>query len=169
MSRGPWSDDSSLGEMSHYFLTGKRPKTVQIKWEDAPGETHVPGGKRERGGGWYLVPRGWMQWACFQPETFTEREAYIWSMEQAAFKAHGQWFNGSLIEVNRGEFVTSHHKMMESLGWSEKKVRNFIRRMIKLGLWAKRGAHKGATAPTIIEVCNYEDFQRPSRVSGEAK
>lgn len=115
--------------------------------------------------GWFLMPRKWMKWSCFKPEPFTEREAYVWSMEKAAFKPHPQWFNGSQYHVNRGEFVTSQHGMAQEFDWTEKKVRNFTDRMVVHGFWAKRGAYKGKTAPTIIIVCNYEEYQHPSRAT----
>ena len=119
--------------------------------------------------GWYLLHRGWMNSQDFRPEPFTDREAYLWSIEQAAFQDHRQWFNGSQYQVERGEFVTSFNTMMSSLQWSEKRVRNFIKRMIRSGKWARRGAHHGAKAPTIIIVCNYDAFQSPGRLAGEGK
>lgn len=105
--------------------------------------------------------------STFRPEPFTEREAYLWSIEQAAFRPHRQWFNGSLYEVDRGEFVTSLHTMEAAFQWSEKRVRTFMRRMLRAGKWAKRGAHSGAKAPTVLSVCNYDSFQFPVLGEGE--
>ena len=105
----------------------------------------------------------------FRPDPFTEREAYLWSIEQAAHKPHRQWFNGSQYEIRRGEFVTSLHAMMATFGWSEKRVRLFVGRMEKREKWAKRGAHRGAKAPTVLTVLNYDEFQRPPREWGEGR
>lgn len=117
--------------------------------------------------GWFLMHRGWMGSPDFKPEPFTEREAFAWSIEQAAHTAHGQWFNGIQYPVDRGEFVTSLHAMMTAFGWSEKRVRGFRERMCKAGKWAKRGAHTGAKAPTILTVCNYALYQAPAKLKGE--
>lgn len=118
--------------------------------------------------GWFLMHRGWMQSSDFQREPFTEREAFLWSIEEAAHSPHGQWFNGSRYEVGRGEFVTSLHTMKAAFRWSEKRVRGFRDRMIRCGKWTKRGAHSGAKAPQVITVCNYALFQAPAKPSGEA-
>jgi hypothetical protein len=59
--------------------------------------------------------------------------------------------------------------MMAALGWSEKRVRGFTQRMVKAGKWAKRGAHSGAKAPTILTVCKYALFQSPPKDKGEGK
>lgn len=104
----------------------------------------------------------------FRPEPFTDREAYLWSIEQAAFEEHRQWFNGTLYTVGRGEFVTSIHAMAKAFQWTDKRVRGFAERMSKAGKWAKRGAHEGAKAPTLLTVRNYDVFQSPKRAKGEA-
>lgn len=109
--------------------------------------------------GWYLMHRGWMASPDFQAEPFTEREAFVWSIEQAAYKAHDQWFNGSQFSVERSEFVTSIRKMAATFGWGEKRVRLFMARMAKRQKWALRPAHEGAHGPTILTVCNYDRFQ----------
>ena len=109
--------------------------------------------------GWYLMHRGWMESADFRREAFSEPQAFLWSIEQAAFEPHRQWFNGTQYEVGRGEFVTSLHGMMTAFGWSEKRVRGFRDRMVRAQKWAKRGANVGAKAPTVLTVCNYALFQ----------
>src|SRR5688572_16337356 len=94
--------------------------------------------------GFYLMHRGWMASQDFQPEPFTEREAFLWSIEQAAHRAHLQWFNGSQIPVERGEFVTSSRKMADAFQWGEKRVRGFLQRMEKREKWTLRRAGVGA-------------------------
>lgn len=118
--------------------------------------------------GWYIMHRGWMASADFRPEPHSEREAYLWSIEQAAYEPHLQWFNGTQFPVGKGEFVTSLSKIGKALGWSEKRVRLFFRRMERAGKWARRGACGGAKAPTVLIVCNWEKFQTLPRREGEA-
>lgn len=109
--------------------------------------------------GWYLMHRGWMASADFQPEPFTEREAFLWSIEQAAFAPHVQWFNRLEIPVARGEFATSTRKMAEAFKWGEHRVRLFMRRMVKREKWTLRTPHQRAHLCTVISVCNYDHFQ----------
>lgn len=116
--------------------------------------------------GWYLMRRGWMGSGDFQPEPYTEREAYLWSIEQAAHTPHIQWFNGIEIAVARGEFATSSRKMAAALRWGEKRARLFMARMERRGKWALRAAQAGAHVATILTVCNYERFQAPAKTKG---
>ncbi|MDP9424016.1 MAG: hypothetical protein M3Q19_14505 [Pseudomonadota bacterium] len=116
--------------------------------------------------GWFLMHRGWMASPDFQPEPFTEREAFAWSIEQAAHTAHTQWFNGQQFQVERGEFVTSNRKMAAAFKWGEKRVRGFIERMERRGKWTRRPTHRGAHVANVLTVCNYERFQAPAKLAG---
>ena len=116
--------------------------------------------------GFFLMHRGWMDSPDFQPEPFTEREAFIWSIEQAAHTPHPQWFNGVQIEVGRGEFATSSRKLAQAFRWGEKRARLFMARMERRGKWALRAAQEGAHVATILSVCNYERFQTLAKPEG---
>lgn len=116
--------------------------------------------------GWFLLHRGWMASPDFQQEPFTEREAFLWSIEQAAHSPHIQWFNGVEIAVDRGEFATSSRKMAAVFGWGDKRVRLFTARMVRRQKWAQRAAQQGAHVATILTVCNYERFQAPAKAKG---
>ena len=113
--------------------------------------------------GWYRAHRGWMTDPVFRPEPFTEREAYLWSVERASYRDHDQWFCSSQYPVQRGEFVTSTNRMADELGWKPKRVRLFIDRMVRAGKWARRKAYEGAKAPTVLIVCDYEETQAAPR------
>ena len=114
--------------------------------------------------GFFLLHRGWMD--SFRPEPFTEREAFLWSIERAAYQAHEQWFNGHRITVDRGEFVTSLREMEKAFDWSLKRIRGFMDRMVKAQKWAQRRAYEGAQSPTIVTVCNYITYQSIAVNSG---
>jgi hypothetical protein len=117
--------------------------------------------------GFFLVHRGWME--SFKPEPFTEREAFLWSVEQAAYAAHEMWFKGQRIPVERGQFATSIRAMAEVFDWTPKRVRGLMERFGKYGIWAQQAAHDGAQSPTIITVCNYDKYQAVEPVDGTAK
>lgn len=109
-----------------------------------------------------------MKLPYFRPEPYTEREAFLWSLEQAAYLDHPQWFNGSSYSVARGEFVTSIPRMASAWSWGEKRVRNFLHRMVRVGLWSTRRAHSGAKAPTAITICNYDELQSQRSIRGQS-
>jgi hypothetical protein len=113
--------------------------------------------------------RGWMDSPDFTPEPFTEPQAFCWSIEQAAFEPHLQWFNGHQIAVGRGEFATSSRKLATVFRWGDKRTRLFLARMERRGKWAQRPAQEGAHLATILTVCNYERFQAPARREGAAE
>ena len=113
--------------------------------------------------GWVLLHRSVWESRDFKPEPFSEREAFIWSISQAAHAPHKQWFNGVRIAVNRGEFATSTRKLAAIFKWSEKRVRSFIGRMETGGNWTHHSPHLSPHHATIISICNYARFQKPGR------
>lgn len=109
--------------------------------------------------GWVKLWRSYWVSPDFDPEPFTEREAFLWSVTQAAHSPHVQWFNGVQIPVERGEFATSSRKLAGAFQWSEKKARGFMQRMSKRGNWTLRAPQEGAHLATILSVCNFDRFQ----------
>ena len=97
----------------------------------------------------------------FKPEPFTEREAFLWSIEQGALHKRKLLLNGHHVTVARGEFVTSLRDMEKAFGWSLKRVRGFMGRMTGGGIWTQRRAYEGAQSPTVVAVCNFNDFAPP--------
>lgn len=115
--------------------------------------------------GWYRMHRGWMESKDFKPEPFTEREAFIWSIEHAAFEPHSQWFNGRLVDLDRGQLVTSLREMCAEFNWTIKRVRGFIERMTKCRKWAHETAHTHC----IITICNYDEYQSADADEGHSR
>ncbi|OJU60539.1 MAG: hypothetical protein BGO08_10095 [Altererythrobacter sp. 66-12] len=105
---------------------------------------------------------------AFRPEPFTEWQAYIWSLERAAYEPQFWWFKTRRYRVQRGEFITSYSELAEFFGWKEKRVRLFLKRMIEAGFWIALRADAGAKSPTVISICNYNEIQFTRRVEGEA-
>lgn len=116
-------------------------------------------------GGWFLLHRAVWDSPDFKPEPFSEREAFIWSVSQAAFEPHLQWFNGVRLQVQRGQFATSTRKLAKAFKWSEKRVRSFIGRMETGGNWTHQSPQEAPHHATLITVCNYERFQSPLKLA----
>jgi hypothetical protein len=109
--------------------------------------------------------RGWMRSPDFRPEPFSEREAFLWSIEKAAFEPHEQWFNGTRVKLLAGQLVTSLRAMSDEFQWPVKRVRLFLQRMERVQKWAHVGAHGG----TVITVCNYAEYQLQDEREGTPK
>lgn len=60
-----------------------------------------------------------------------------------------------VIEVNRGEFITSEVKLMDRWGWSKSKVRSFLELLQKDKMLIKISDKK----KTTIYIENYSDYQ----------
>ncbi|WP_158014117.1 hypothetical protein [Sphingomonas sanxanigenens] len=114
--------------------------------------------------GWFVVPRGWM--SDFKPEPFTDREAYLWSIENAAYVPHSRWFNGRQFYLNRGELVTSVRHMAEAFTWPASRAKRFQDRMVAAEKWKQRPAYDGAQSPTVLTICRYGEIQSPADVGG---
>ena len=117
--------------------------------------------------GRFLLPRGWMD--DFRKEKFSHRDAYVWCVEQAAYEAHRQWFNGRQITVQRGEFVTSLRLMGAAFTWPVGNVQRFLAAMNGVEKLIHRIAYDAAQSPTIVTVCNYEQIQSFSTVRDTAR
>jgi hypothetical protein len=113
--------------------------------------------------GWVLLHRSVWESPDFKPEPFSEREAFVWSLSQAAHSPHVQWFNGVPIPVERGQFATSSRKLAAEFKWSEKRARSFMDRMQKRGNWTLQAPHGSTHLATLVGICNYERFQSRQR------
>lgn len=114
--------------------------------------------------GWYIVPRGWMSDPVFKPGIFTEAQAFIWLMEEAGFLRHFTWKKGVRVTLERGELAASYRDLAVAFGWSEKRVRGFLSRMVTASKLTCRRADGPASAPSIIGICEYELFQHLPKV-----
>lgn len=109
--------------------------------------------------GWLIRPRSFSADPVFRPGKISEREAFWYMVEAAAYAPHVQWFNGIPVPVARGEFATSYRALAAAFGWDVKGVRLFLPRVERAGKVLLRRARGGAHAPTIVTVCDYEQFQ----------
>ena len=95
----------------------------------------------------------------FKPGIFTDAQAFLWLVEEAAFKRHITWKKGVRIQLERAELAASYRDLAAAFNWSDKRVRGFLSRMVNAGKLTCRRADGPASAPTIIGICEYEIFQ----------
>jgi hypothetical protein len=105
--------------------------------------------------GYYAMSRGWMDHDFFASEPYTEREAWLYLIETAAWKPRQFCHGNDVIELQRGQLVTSIRSLASKWKWGNKRVDGFLKRL-------KRGAmvetEKG-TRGTLLTICNYNKFQ----------
>ncbi len=63
---------------------------------------------------------------------------------------------------DRGEFVIGTRRLAKEFGWSHKKVRNLIQRLIDWKMVGTEWAQHGAQRAPVINICNYAEFQAPA-------
>jgi hypothetical protein len=105
--------------------------------------------------GWVKIYRGWFNDADFPKEAFSEREAWHWMIEAAAYEPRSRWVSGQKIELERGDFVASQRTLADVWGWGRQKVRRFLDKLEIVGKIVQNPTH-GSTRVTI---CNYGRFQ----------
>jgi hypothetical protein len=119
-------------------------------------------------GGVFAISRGVFEHPCFAPEPFTEREAWIWLIGEAAWRDKRIRVGKSIIQLKRGECAFSMRFMAGKWRWSESRVRRFLKRLkIDAMIDARSDAHA-----THITICKYNEYQRvslPSDALGDAQ
>lgn len=101
------------------------------------------------------VDRGIFTDPDFASEPFTEREAFVWIVSEAAWKDREARGQKGKVKLARGEVCHSVRFMAEAWQWSKSRVDRFIKRMVASGTLvdASRDSEK------IYSVRNYNRFQ----------
>lgn len=105
--------------------------------------------------GFYLMHRGWQDNPVFRNEEYSRRDAFVWLIEQAAYKATRVHAGGGTINLTRGQLSHSLRFMAKAWKWDEARVRRFIASM------QKEKIIDAATdaGQTVLTICNYERYQ----------
>jgi hypothetical protein len=107
--------------------------------------------------GFFLMHRGWRDCDVFADgEPMSEREAWIWLIEKAAWKqCHRRTLKGERIVIERGQFHTSYRCLERAWGWGKNKVHRFIERLEDHEMIGTAAGQSG----TIITISNYDTYQ----------
>jgi hypothetical protein len=128
-----------------------------------------------KGRGYIAMPRSIFDDARFSAEAFTEREAFLGMVADAAWKPRRVRLSRGAVDLQRGQLLGSSRYLADRWGWPEPRVRRFLSRIS-----ARRSKDAQNDAPidaesdalidaqptpdgTIITIRNYDSFQ------GEAK
>ncbi len=106
-------------------------------------------------GGFFQVHRSIFDHEAFSREPFTEREAFIWLVGEAAFKDHERVISGKRIYVKRGELAHSYRWLAERFKWSLGKLQRYTKRLKSIHMVGTRTD----TGILVISICNYDRYQ----------
>jgi hypothetical protein len=117
--------------------------------------------------GYFVVHRGLFDHVDFAPEPFTEREAWMWLISEAAWKQKTVRVGSAsgTVMLERGQLAHSQRFLAEKWQWSIKRVRGYLDRSEKQGRISRKRAHDGA----VITICNYDKFQLAGRTEGQTE
>lgn len=108
------------------------------------------------------MKRGWKDSPFFQDEPYSERDAWEWMIEEAAFKEKTIAVLGNPVALKRGQFCHSIRFMAEKFQWSIGKVQRFVKRLQK---WSMIHASTD-TGQVLISISNYSKYQE-GKYSGD--
>ena len=93
-------------------------------------------------------------------EPFSRGQAWIDLLLTANHQDSKMYFNGKLIDVQRGEVITSEVKLSERWGWSRTKERNFLKTLSQEQMIVQKKDSK----KTDLIISNYADYQTSLQV-----
>lgn len=99
--------------------------------------------------------------AAFKDEPFTEREAFMWMVMEASFKARERRVGNEVVSLGRGQLAASTRFMAAAWKWSESRVRRYLGR-----LSGRRMIDASSDAGiTVVTICKYDAYQSPGKGS----
>lgn len=111
-----------------------------------------------------MADKGWIalhrnirdHWVYQEKRVFSKYEAWLDLLMDANHQNNKFLFDGQLIEVNRGEFITSVRQLCERWGWSNTKVNRFLKMLEDDRMLIRKSDSK----KTVITIVNYDFYQR---------
>lgn len=108
--------------------------------------------------GVFAVARNIFDHPLFKREPFTEREAWIWLIKEAAWRPCRVRVRNGTVDLERGQLAYATRFLAERWQWSEARVRRFLAR---LQTDAMIDAQTDARV-TRITICKYDEYQKVS-------
>lgn len=106
--------------------------------------------------GWLRLHRGWRDSDVFADDPCSEREAWLWLIESAAWKpCHRRGGKGDLITVERGQLHTAERTLAKLWKWDRKRVVRFLGRLERCEMIHLQKDHSGI----LLTISNYAKYQ----------
>lgn len=94
-------------------------------------------------------------WLWKQQRKFSQFEAWLSLLFKASYKDKQMMFDGNLMDLKAGEFITSEVKLSEEWGWSRNTVRKFLRTLEN----QKMLSRTCTTKCTVLTIVNWASYQ----------
>jgi len=108
--------------------------------------------------GWVSIYREIQSHWVWEDRPFSKGQAWLDLVMLANHKENKFVLGNELINVERGQFVTSELKLMERWGWGKSKTRAFLQLLQDDEMIVKKSDRKKTTI-TIVKYSAYQDFQ----------
>ncbi|KXA10157.1 hypothetical protein HMPREF3217_00533, partial [Finegoldia magna] len=102
--------------------------------------------------GWISIHRKIQDNLIWEDKPFSRGQAWIDLLLLANHEDRQVLFNGSAIQVKRGEKITSLRQLSERWGWSITKVKKFLNLLSD----EKMISYKSDSKKTVYNIVNYE-------------
>lgn len=99
--------------------------------------------------------RGWQDNPAFHGDAFSRRDAWVWIIENAAFRSTKISSKKGYIQIERGQLCFSLRFMAQAWKWDDSRVRRLLRSLSSL----KMIDSVADASHTIITICNYDQYQ----------
>src|SRR5699024_3762934 len=93
-------------------------------------------------------------WLYQEKRVFSKFEAWMDILMRANHKSNKILLGNELVDVEKGQFITSIRKLCDTWSWSNTKVNNFLKLLEKDGMIV----YKSDTKKTVINVVNYRVY-----------
>jgi hypothetical protein len=109
---------------------------------------------------WIRVSTAIFDHDLFSEEPFTEREAWLWLISKAAWKATRHRIGGAMVDVPVGSIFVTLRELQDTWKWgSDYRVRTFLK-LLQAEEMIVVDANAGKT---LVTICNYSRYQNPER------
>jgi hypothetical protein len=120
--------------------------------------------------GWVSIERDLFKHDFFAREPMSEREAWMWMIAHAAWADTRHKVGQGMFDVPRGSFMATLRELQSAWMWgSDKRVRNFLKRLEGENMIGCEVAAKGNAQKTHITICKYDEFQTSERTPDARK
>lgn len=111
-----------------------------------------------------MADKGWISihrtirdhWLYQEKRVFSKYEAWLDLLMDANHQKNKFVFDGKLVEVDRGQRITSIRQLAERWRWSRTKVTDFLTLLEKDGMVVRKSDSK----KTLITIVNYDFYQK---------
>ena len=113
--------------------------------------------------GWIKLHRQLQECPIWYGERFSKGQAWVDLLLLANHRDKKIIFNGEMITIQRGQYLTSTVKLAEKWGWNRKTVSSYLNMLQKENMITKVSDN----TRTLVTIENYENFQGIDEYDGQ--